>query len=164
MTAGLIFDPLLGWTVLQVLAALAVAALALAFWRGLAGAWLRALTAAAVLLALANPSLQEEERADLSDSVIVVVDDSASQRIADRPDQTADALARVEAAIAALPNTEARVIRVGDGEGDSGTLLMAGLAEAMAEVPRARLAGAILISDGQAHAPDRICNCRSAHA
>ncbi len=151
MTAGLIFDPLLGWPPVWVLAALAVAALALAFWRGLAGAWLRALTAAAVLLALANPSLQEEERADLSDIVIVVVDDSASQRIADRPDQTAGALARVETAIAALPNTEARVIRVGDGEGDSGTLLMAGLAEAMAEVPRARLAGAILISDGQVH-------------
>jgi hypothetical protein len=43
------------------------------------------------------------------------------------------------------------VVRVPDATGDGGTLAMARLAEAMAEIPRARLAGVFLISDGHVH-------------
>jgi uncharacterized protein with von Willebrand factor type A (vWA) domain len=43
-----------------------------------------------------------------------------------------------------------RVVRLGDAEGDGGTQLMTALSEALAEEPRARVAGAILITDGQA--------------
>ncbi len=74
----------------------------------------------------------------------------------DRADQTAQrGCRRCEAEIAALGNTELRVVSLGDGEGDQGTLLMTALAEAMAEEPRARLAGAILLTDGQLHDIDR---------
>ncbi len=151
MTASLILHPLLPWPVLGALAALAVALVAVALWRGLRGWWLRGLAAAALLAALANPSLQEEDRTPLTDIVIAVVDDSASQRIAGRPAQTEAALEALTARVAALGNTELRVVRVGDGEGDRGTLLMTALAEALAEEPRARIAGAFLITDGQAH-------------
>lgn len=158
MTGTLIFDPLVPWALLYGALALAAAAVTVALWRGLSGWWLRGLTAAVLLLALANPSLQEEDRAPLTDIVIAVVDDSASQRIGDRPAQTEDALAAVTAEVAAIPNTELRVVRLGDGPGDEGTLLMTALSEALAEEPRARVAGAILITDGQAHdlavAPD----------
>ena len=151
MTGTLVFDPLLPWLVLYAATGLAVLGIVVALWRGLAGWWLRGLTAAVLLLAIANPSLQKEDRAPLSDIVLAVVDDSASQRIGDRPSQTAAALAAVEAEVAALPNTELRVVRLGDAPGDEGTLLMTALAEALAEEPRARVAGAILITDGQAH-------------
>jgi hypothetical protein len=150
-----IFDPLLPWLAIAVLAALMVGIVALALWRGLQGWGLRGLAAVALVLALANPSIQREDRDPLSDIVIVVVDDSASQAIGDRPAQTARALAQVEAAVAALPDTELRTVHVGDGEGDEGTLLMTALTEAMAEEPRARIAGAILLSDGQLHDIDR---------
>jgi hypothetical protein len=69
--------------------------------------------------------------------------------------RTAEALAAIEREIASLPNTELRVVRLGDAEGDGGTLLMTALAEAMAEEPRARLAGAILVTDGQLHDIER---------
>ena len=151
MTGTLVFDPLLPWLVLYAATGLAVLGIIVALWRGLAGWWLRGLTAAVLLLAIANPSLQEEDRAPLSDIVLAVVDDSASQRIGDRPSQTAAALAAVKAEVAALPNTELRVVRLGDAPGDEGTLLMTALAESLAEEPRARVAGAILITDGQAH-------------
>ena len=151
MTGTLVFDPLLPWLVLYAATGLAVLGILVALWRGLAGWWLRGLTAAVLLLAIANPSLQEEDRAPLSDIVLAVVDDSASQRIGDRPSQTAAALAAVKAEVAALPNTELRVVRLGDAPGDEGTLLMTALAESLAEEPRARVAGAILITDGQAH-------------
>ena len=155
MDGSVIFDPLLPLPVLWGVAGLAAAFLALAIWRGLSGWWLRTLAVLALVLAIANPSLQTEDRDLLSDILIAVVDESASQRIADRAEQTEAALTALEAEITALGNTELRVVRVGDGEGDQGTLLMSALAEAMAEEPRARLAGAVLITDGQVHDIDR---------
>ena len=158
MTGSLIFDPLVPWPILWALIAVAALLLIIALWRGLGGWWLRGLTATVLLTALANPALQEEDRAPLTDIVIAVVDDSASQSLSDRADQTASALAAVQAEIAAMENTELRVVRTGDGAEDSGTLAMTALAGALAEEPRARVAGAIVITDGQVHdldlAPD----------
>lgn len=151
MTAQVIFDPLVPWPVLWTLAGAALAFAAFALWRRLAGWWLRALAAAALLAAIAQPSLQREERRPLSDIVLLVVDESASQKIADRAEQTAAAVARIEAEVAALPNTELRKVTVGDGAKDAGTLAMTALAQALAEEPRARVAGAILVTDGQVH-------------
>ena len=151
MIGQIIFDPLLPWPVLWAVAALAAALVGFAAWRGLKGWWLRALAAAGVIAALAQPSLQSEDRRPLSDIVLLVVDQSASQKIADRAAQTDMAVRRVEAEVAALPNTELRKIIVGDGAEDAGTLAMTALAQALAEEPRARVAGAILVSDGQVH-------------
>ncbi|MBD3680069.1 MAG: hypothetical protein HUJ27_16915 [Rhodobacteraceae bacterium] len=156
MTAReIIFDPHLPWAVILTLAALAALLVVLALWRGLSGWWLRGLTAAVLLGALANPSFQREARDLLTDIVVVVVDESASQRIADRPEQVQEALAALEAEIAKLPGTEMRVVRLGDAPEDGGTLLMTRLAEAVAKEPRSRLAGAILLTDGQLHDIER---------
>lgn len=158
MTGSIVFDPLLPWAVIAGFAVAALVLVGLALWRGLAGWWLRGLTAATLLAALANPSFQQEDRAPLSDIVIAVIDESASQQIADRPAQSADALAALRAEVAAIPNTELREVRVPDAAGDAGTELTTALSEALAEEPRARVAGAVLITDGQAHdlamAPD----------
>lgn len=151
MTQSIVFAPLVGWPVIFVLAGIAATLVGLALWRGLGGWWLRALGFVALLAALANPALQEEERAPLTDIVILVVDESASQFLGNRADQVARAVAAVEAEVAALPNTELRIHRVGDGEDDAGTLALTALAEALAEEPRARVAGAIMITDGRVH-------------
>ena len=147
----LIFDPLMPWPVLWLAIAVAVIFAGVAVWRGLRGWWLRALALAMLLLAVANPSVQIEEREPLTDIILLVVDESASQGIDVRPGQIAETVARVEAEIAALGNTELRLVSMGDADGNRGTLLMQALSEAMAEEPRARLAGAILLSDGQLH-------------
>ncbi|WP_424975565.1 hypothetical protein [Dinoroseobacter sp. S124A] len=152
MTTGtVIFDPYLPWVALAVLTVLMAGLLLFAGSRGLLGAWIRGLAAAALLVALANPSLQEEDRSPLTDIVLVVVDDTASQRISDRAEQTEAALAELSAEIEARSNTELRVVRVGDGPGNAGTLLTGALTEALTEIPQARLAGTILLSDGQVH-------------
>lgn len=151
MSQSLVFDPLVAWPLVWALAGLAVVLVAVALWRGLPGWALRGVALALVIAALAGPVLQEEQQAPLSDIVILVVDESASQRLSDRPDQTARAVARIEAEVAALPDTELRVVTVGDGPDNAGTLAMTALAEAMAAEPRARLAGAILVTDGQVH-------------
>nr|WP_225030477.1 hypothetical protein [Xinfangfangia pollutisoli] len=149
--AGLVFAPLVPWPLIWALAGIAALLLALALWRGLPGWALRGLAALALLAALTGPALQQEERESLSDIVILVVDDSASQGLSDRRAQTAAAIAGVEAEIAALPGTELRIRRFSDGEEDAGTLAMTAVSEALAEEPRARVAGVILISDGRVH-------------
>lgn len=151
MTQSLVFAPLIPWPLLWGALAFAVVLLALAVFRGLSGWWLRAMAAGVVLLALANPALQEEDRSPQSDIVIAVVDESASQQLSDRASQTEAALAALQAEVAALDNTELRVVRLGDGPEDAGSLVMTTLAEALAEEPRARVAGAVVISDGQLH-------------
>ncbi len=108
-----------------------------------------------LFLAILNPSIQTEDRDLLNDIVIAVVDESASQGLSDRAEQSEAALAAIEAGVARLGNTELRVARVADAEADGGTLLMTTLAEVMAEEPRARLAGAILVTDGQLHDIER---------
>ena len=158
MTQSIIFDPLLPWGVIWALAAVAGLGLGLGIWRGLRGWPLRALAFAAILAALAGPMLQTEERRAQSDIVLAVVDDSASQSLGARGAQTEAALARLRAEVAAMENTELRELRFADGAGDSGSLAMAALAEALSREPRARVAGAVIISDGVIHdaarAPD----------
>lgn len=158
MAQDILFSPLIDPILLALAAGLIGLLVVFALWRRLSGWWLRGLGTLVLLLALANPSLQNENRTPLSDIVILVVDDSASQRIGIRPGQSAQTVAEIEAAVAALPNTELRVVRMGDATGNEGTLLMTALAEALADEPRGRIAGMILLTDGQLHdldhAPD----------
>ena len=153
---GVVFDPLIGWSLIWAIAALSAATVGLSLWRGLRGWWLRGLAAVALVIALANPALQRENREALSDIVIAVVDDSASQSVSDRPSQTADALANLRREVAGFANTELREITVPDGTGDTGTRAMTALTEALAEEPSGRIAGVVVLSDGRIHDMDRM--------
>ncbi|MEX0285571.1 MAG: hypothetical protein AB3N23_13260 [Paracoccaceae bacterium] len=154
MTGTILFDPLLPWPLIAAVAVLAAASVALALWRGLSGWALRLLAALVVVGALAGPVYQQEDRQPLTDIVVLLEDRSASQMLSDRPAQVDDAIADIEASIAARPNMELRRVQVDDGDGDSGTLLMGALAEVLAEEPRARIAGVIALSDGRLHDVD----------
>ncbi|WP_306114662.1 MULTISPECIES: hypothetical protein [unclassified Roseovarius] len=155
MTASIIFDPLLPIWLIAGLAGMVLSGIALALWRGLSGWALRALAAAVVLAALTGPVYQQEDREPLSDIVLLVEDESASQQLSDRGDQTHSAADEIATRLDARDNTEVRRITVPDGEDNAGTELMSALAEAMAEEPRGRIAGAILLSDGRVHDLDR---------
>ena len=151
MTASLIFDPLLPWVLIAILAVAVVTGVALAAVRGLSGWALRGIAGLIVIIALTGPTYQEEDRAPLSDIVLLVEDESASQRLSDREEQTASAADAIAARIAAREGTELRRLTVRDGQDDSGTQLMGVIADALAEEPRARVSGIIALSDGQVH-------------
>ncbi|WP_282092076.1 hypothetical protein [Epibacterium ulvae] len=151
MTQTLLFDPLLPWPVLWILMALSIPALALALWKRLPGWALRALAALVVFAALMGPVQQSEERAPLNDIVLLVQDQSASQQLSDRPEQTATTLAGLKERLQARGNTEVREITVNDGQGDNGTQLMQAISQALANEPRGRIAGIVALSDGQVH-------------
>jgi hypothetical protein len=158
MTQSILFDPLIPWALIAVLGALVTAGIALALWRGLSGWALRALAGLVAPAALSGPSLQSEDRAPLSDIVLVVEDRSASQNLADRAGVTEAAAGDLLTELAARPNTEVRRISVGDGEDNTGTLLMSAVSEALAEEPQARVAGILLLSDGRLHDLERAPN------
>jgi hypothetical protein len=146
--------PLLPWPLVTILAVLALATIALALWRRAPGVWWRAGAAAALLAALANPSLVKEQRAALDDVVLVVVDESPSQGIAPRPAQSEAALAHLTQALDRLEATDVRVVRAGQsglGRDEQGTRLFTALRQGLSEVPRQRVAGVLIISDGQIH-------------
>jgi len=117
------------------------------------GAVLRAVALAALIGALANPTLRQEERESLSNIAIVVTDESTSQTIGGRPEQTATIRADLEAKLARIPGLEVKWISSSKptGEGASGTNLFADLNRALANVAPDRLAGVIMITDGQVH-------------
>src|SRR5262245_26564951 len=117
------------------------------------GALLRALSLAALLLALANPTLRQEERESLANIAIVVVDESTSQTIAGRPEQTAAIRSEVESKLAGVANLQVKWVMSSKptGEGTAGTNLFTDLNSALANTPPDRLAGVIMITDGQVH-------------
>ncbi|MCQ0091781.1 hypothetical protein [Roseovarius sp. M141] len=154
MTGSILFDPVLPVWIIACLGGVALAALALAAWRGLSGWALRGLGVAVILAALMGPTLSREDREDLTDIAIVVEDASASQRLGDRADMTGQAADALEARLTAR-GVEVRRVSVADGTDDSGTQLMTALAEALASEPQGRIAGTFLLSDGRLHDLER---------
>ena len=149
-----ISDPLIAMPLIWVIAAIVAVLIGFSIYRGLQGWWLRGLAALVLLVALANPALQDEDRDPLSDIVVMVVDESASARLSDRQDQSAMAVQELTDALSRR-NIELRQVNVADGNGDAGTELMTALSDVLSEEPAARIAGTILITDGQLHDIER---------
>ncbi|MGD8480708.1 MAG: hypothetical protein PVI61_11335, partial [Methyloceanibacter sp.] len=154
MNWSITFIPFVPWAALWIIAGIGAVLLGLLFWRAQRGALLRLLTFAALLMALANPHLKREDREPLNDIVTVVVDDSQSQSLAGRTTRTAEIRKELEEQLKGVPKLETRIVRSGSSSEDSdqdGTMLFTDLGQALADVPPDRLAGVIMITDGQVH-------------
>lgn len=143
------FEPFLGWPLFWGLAALTV--LALIAYLALRGrAWLtRALGLLLLSTALVNPSLVHEEREPLPSVAAVILDRSESMQFGDRAKAAEAAYKALTAKLAEDKTLEVRTLETNPG--DDGTYLHGALEGLMSDVPRDRIAGAILITDGQIH-------------
>lgn len=148
MTAGRIaFDPSLPWLWL-----LLIAGGAALFWlgytlRGGKAPVSRALGLALILIGIAQPMYVQERREPASDIVALVVDQSESLALAGRKDSARAAGERLANQLSAEQGLDVRVREVRGG-GD-GTAIVGALEETLADAPRDRIAGAILLTDGQ---------------
>jgi hypothetical protein len=148
------FIPFVPWQVLWAIAGIGALLLVLLFWRARRGAVFRLLAFAMLLLGLANPQLKREDREPLKDIVAVVVDDSQSQAIAGRTLRTEEVRKDLEKRLKAIPDLETRFVRSTSTSADNerdGTMLFTDLGQALADVPPDRLAGVIMITDGEVH-------------
>ncbi|WP_409917279.1 hypothetical protein [Hyphomonas sp.] len=145
----LTFEPFLGWPMIWLLAGVAVLAWAAYFFlRG--RAWLtRALGLVLLTLALTNPALVREEREPLPSVAALILDRSESMQFGNRAAAAEAAYRAMQARLAEDPSLEVRMLETSPG--DDGTYLYGALEGLLADVPRDRIAGAILITDGQVH-------------
>ena len=151
------FDPLLGWTVLAVLGGIGLVLVLLGLRAGARGTLWRLGSLIVVLAALSNPSLVEEQRKPIADVALVVVDDSDSMAIGERRQQVQAARESLKRKLGQQEGLEVREavlppahIQLGS-ERPGGTRLIETMRSALVEVPPERLAGVVLLTDGQVH-------------
>jgi hypothetical protein len=147
------FAPHVAIGVLWALVAVAVLLTGFALFRRAKGAWARGLAFAVLIAALANPLIVHERREPLQDVAVVVLDRSQSMGVDHRSADADRALAQIKKSLAGRKDLELRqtiVTTQTTGE-DNGTQLFASLNAALADVPPERVAGAILITDGEVH-------------
>ena len=151
------FDPLLPWPVLIALGAVGLALVLLGLRARARGLTWRFLAVIVVLAALANPALIEEQRKPIADIALIVTDDSDSMAIGDRHTQVQAAREALKKKLAQQEGLEVREavlppshIQLGS-ERPGGTRLIETMRSALVEVPPERLAGVVLLSDGQVH-------------
>lgn len=149
----LAFAPVLPLSLLTALAVIAVALTLYAIFMRARGAWARGLAFAVLLFALAGPMLVKEQRASLPDVAVIVTDRSQSMALGKRSAQAEAARVQIRKMLAAQPDLvvrETSITTTATGE-NNGTQAFAALNAALADVPQGRVAGAILITDGQVH-------------
>ncbi len=153
MSWSIDFAPVLPAPVFWAAGAIALVLVGYLLVRRSRGAFLRAAALAALIAALANPTLREEQRESLANVAIVVVDESASQTLGQRKQQTAAVKSELEAKLGKIPNLTVKWVPASrPGEATTpGTHLFADLNKALADTPPDRLAGVILLTDGEVH-------------
>jgi hypothetical protein len=148
------FEPLLSWPVMAVLLLPLLALAFLGLWFRQRGGWLRLTAFAALALALLNPVLLDEEREPLQSVVALIVDRSQSQDIGDRQAQTSAAAEELQARLARFRQFDVRVVEAGradNADERTETRLFGALESAFRDVPPSRIAGAVMVTDGQIH-------------
>ncbi len=154
MNWSLSFSPMLPWPWLAGAAVVALLLTVPGIWRRMRGAWLRFAAALALLLALANPVLLNEQRDPLSTVVAMVVDHSASQGLDGRDQMTTAAADELTQRLKAFHNIDVRRIDAGGAVGGQpvdGTNLFGPLSTALADVPPDRIGAVIMLTDGEVH-------------
>src|SRR6218665_343672 len=154
MNASFQWFPILPDLYYTALAVGALIVMALALWRKMPDAGWRGIFALVLLFMLMNPMISHEDRTGLPDKLVIVVDESPSQKIGERDKTTEEALRQVLAKAEALPGLEPLVIRAGqDARGlrGDGTYLFTQLRDNLMSIPLSQVAGTVLITDGQVH-------------
>ena len=145
--------PLLPMPLFWAAIAVAILLVIVLLFRRTRGAVFRALALAALIAALANPTLREEQRENLGNIAIVVVDESTSQSLAGRPEQSAAIRKDLETRFGQINKLEVKWVissRPRDNV-KAGTKIFKDLNEALADTPPDRLAGVVIVTDGQVH-------------
>ncbi len=148
--AALRFQPALPLWLLVALGVLCMAVLAVSAWRRAPGTVWRGLAFAVLLLWLAGPRLVEETRQTLPDIGLLVIDQTASMSVGHRAQLAEAARQHIEQQAGGLHDLDLRTITVPEG-GTEGTRLFTAIDRALADIPRARLAGIVAVTDGQIH-------------
>ncbi|TDQ84007.1 putative membrane protein [Dongia mobilis] len=150
---SVVLNPLLPVYALAALALAFGAIFALSLWRRARGKSLRLLAGIAILAALLDPSIVKERRDYQRDIAVIVLDRSPSQSIGTREADTSAARLALERQMGGLADIDVKIIEGGGGPdtAEHGTRLIEALRRGIADLPPARIAGIVIVSEGQIH-------------
>ncbi|GHB30158.1 membrane protein [Pseudovibrio japonicus] len=153
MTWSLSIDPLLPLPAIIALGVIIALVCAYLMIMGMRGALIRSLALALLVLALLNPAVLREDREYLPSTVVVLSDNSQSQQMENRAKLTRAAREEIVDQLQALDDVDVRQVTLNDTsmENGDGTRAFTAISNELADVPPERIAGAILITDGQIH-------------
>ena len=146
------FLPAMPASVILTLGAVTLSLMGFAIFKQSRGWYWRVLAMALMLLMLLNPALIEEMRETKPDTVLIVMDQSTSNQINKRGQESINIETQLNEKLAQMPNIEKRVLYVNDNADDQGgTMLFSAIQKNAADIPKSHLAAIILITDGQVH-------------
>lgn len=146
MIRSIMFDPFLSIPVLVAMFAGAVGVLFFFRPQSLSAIVLRMAVFGLILLFLANPVISETQKASLDDIIIVLIDQSQSQTLDKRTEITQQAREQLTRKINEVGGIQIREVLT---DPQSGSDLWSAYANTIANVPRARVAGTFILTDGQ---------------
>lgn len=115
------------------------------------GAVLRIMLSAILLILLLNPSLVQQDKQSVPDTVLIVQDDSQSLHLGQRPDLMRSAMEKVTARIQALPDLTTEQLVV---SGKDDTRLLSAISARLSTLATKNLSAILVLSDGQIHDAD----------
>ncbi|AUG51687.1 hypothetical protein [Thalassospira marina] len=141
-------NPLISTDWLGLLAVIAIGFLVLGIAMRLRGGVWRAVMMALMLIGLLAPQFTDQSHEKLSDILLVLADRSESQNMGNRQAQTDQAIAELHREYDDDPDIDLRIENI---PGTTQTDMFSALDRLLGGIPRERLAGVIMITDGQVH-------------
>ena len=151
---GVTFSSLVPFPMLLGVLAIGILVAGYAVVRRSRAAGLRTIALLVLAAAVLDPRATIEKRTPLNDVAVVVIDESLSQQLADRPERTAEITDSLSEALGRLNALDVRTVRLtpeAAGSRSDGTRLFETVSKATADIPNSRLAGVILVTDGIVH-------------
>lgn len=143
----IVFDPYLPMWAMGIVAVIGLLIAGFGIFQNWKSGILRTIALAAFFVLLLNPLIRQAERTGLDDIALILVDESASQNLDRRNAAAATANTSLQQAIERLDGVE---LRQSSYAGEEETRTSEALQSALADIPRDRLSGVFVITDGQA--------------
>ena len=140
------FYPLININFLIALMILSLIVIFIGFKLKAPGNIFRAMLLCLIILSISNPTIISENRENIPDTVAVVLDLSPSQDINNRKDIAQKTYNNIKNELEKINNLDVRLKTI---NGERGSKIFEPLNSMIGDVPAERLAGAIIITDGQ---------------
>ena len=146
MMNSIFFYPYISYNLLYFLSFLSIIMIFIGFKFKASGNILRTILICIILICIANPIIVSENRENIPDTVAIILDLSPSQNIKNRKETAQKTYNLLKEKLEKIDNLDLRFKTI---NGKNGTNIFEPLSEIVADIPSDRLAGAIVITDGQ---------------
>ncbi len=140
------FYPHISYSLFYILSFLSLVMVFIGFKFKASGNILRTILICIILMCIANPVIVSENRENIPDTVAIILDLSPSQSINNRKEIAQQTYNKLKKKLEKIDNLDLRFKTI---NGKNGTKIFEPLSSMVGDIPVDRLAGAIIITDGQ---------------